>query len=73
MAQKSVLNMLTTVMFIKCGYVYENMMVNLKPSNIKLKNRMISIVKEITGCSDEIAVKKLENSNWNIADASQLR
>ena len=43
-AHKMVLNMITTCSMIKQGKVYENMMINLKPTNIKLKQRMINIV-----------------------------
>jgi N-acetylmuramic acid 6-phosphate etherase len=46
-AQKMVLNMISTAVMVKLGHVYENMMINLKPSNIKLKRRVISIVREI--------------------------
>lgn len=72
-AQKLVLNMLSTLLFVKSGYVYENMMINLKPSNIKLKNRMLGIVKEITGCSDETAEEKLAQSGWNLREACRSK
>lgn len=65
-AQKLVLNMLTTVSMIRCGYVYENMMINLKPTNIKLKNRMIGIVSDILKCADKEAEKQLQLNDWNI-------
>lgn len=67
-AQKLVLNMLTTISLVNCGYVYENMMVNLKPTNIKLKKRMVEIVCEILKCSHDEAEKKLEEYNWHIPD-----
>ena len=58
--------MLTTVSMIRCGYVYENMMINLKPTNIKLKNRMIGIVSDILKCADKEAEKQLQLNDWNI-------
>ena len=67
--QKIVLNMLSTMAMVRCGYVYENMMVNLRPTNIKLKARVIRIVREILSCSEEIAVAKLEDAAWNICKA----
>ena len=67
-AQKLVLNMISTLLFVKCGYVYENMMVNLKPSNVKLRARVISIVREILNCSCEEAEEKLEASGWSIPE-----
>ena len=65
-AQKLVLNMLSTVSLIRCGYVYENMMVNLKPSNEKLKKRMVRIVCSILDCDEQTARDRLESHHWNI-------
>jgi N-acetylmuramic acid 6-phosphate etherase len=50
----------------KSGKVYENLMINLSPSNEKLKLRVIRIVKEILSCSEEHAVKLLDANGWNI-------
>ncbi len=68
-AQKFVLNMLSTCAMVKSGYVYENLMINLKPSNIKLKKRMIGIVQEILKCDSENAERLLEENEWNIRKA----
>ena len=68
-AQKIVLNALTTCAMAKTGKVYENMMINLAPSNEKLKLRVIRITKEILGCSEEEAIAKLEANEWNIRRA----
>lgn len=70
-AQKIILNMLSTVAMIKLGNVYENMMINLRPTNEKLKRRMIRIVTEITGESEEESIKILEQSDWDIRTAVQ--
>ena len=68
-SQKIILNMLSTTAMVNCGYVYENMMINLKPSNVKLKNRMIGIVMDITGKSASEAEKLLDAADWNIRKA----
>ena len=65
-AQKLVLNMLSTTAMIKIGNVYENLMINLKAKNKKLKQRMISIVREIIGCDEDTARELLEKSEWDI-------
>lgn len=65
-AHKMVLNMISTCVMVKLGHVYENLMINLKPSNIKLKARVISIVREILGCEEEIATALLEKHGWSI-------
>jgi N-acetylmuramic acid 6-phosphate etherase len=65
-AHKMVLNMISTCVMVKLGHVYENLMINLKPTNIKLRARVISIVQEILGCQEEKAVELLEKHNWSI-------
>lgn len=70
-AQKLVLNMISTCAMVKSGYVYENLMINLKPTNVKLRGRMIRIVCDIKGCSAEEAERRLEASDWIIREAIQ--
>ena len=70
-AQKLILNMLSTVAMIKLGNVYENLMINLRPTNDKLTLRMVRIVTEISEVSEEEARNLLEKSNWNIRAAVQ--
>ena len=65
-AQKIILNMISTAAMVKCGYVYENLMINLKPTNKKLTRRMIGIVTEILGCDDVRAEELLNKYNWSI-------
>jgi N-acetylmuramic acid 6-phosphate etherase len=67
-----ILNMLSTGAMVRSGYVYENLMINLKPTNIKLRARVIRIVREITELSEDEALKLLEQSNWVIRDALKL-
>ena len=71
-AQKLVLNMLSTVSMIQNGYVYENMMINLRPSNVKLKGRVVRIVREITGLDEEKATDLLDRADWNIKKAIEI-
>jgi N-acetylmuramic acid 6-phosphate etherase len=68
-AQKLVLNMISTCAMIKTGKVYENMMINLRPSNQKLRARMIRIVCEIKGCDAETAEQLLNDHDWSIRRA----
>ena len=70
-AQKLVLNMLSTGAMIRSGYVYENLMINLQPSNIKLRQRMIGIVQDVAGVSAPEAEARLEAAEWNIRAAVQ--
>ena len=68
-AQKIVLNTLTTCAMTKTGKVYENMMINLSPSNEKLKRRVVRIVREILSCSEDEAITRLDKNDWNIKKA----
>ena len=70
--QKIVMNMLSTMTMVRCGCVYENMMINLQPTNIKLRGRVIGIVQEILGCTREEAEEKLKKADWNIRRAVQM-
>lgn len=68
-AHKMVLNMITTCAMTKIGNVYENLMINLRPTNDKLRDRTIRIVQEILACERDEAIEKLENNEWNIRRA----
>lgn len=72
-AQKIVLNMISTISMIKMGNVYQNLMINLRPQNIKLKKRMISIVSEILDCDFEKAEQLLEKNDWKIRDCVEKK
>ncbi len=68
-AHKMILNMISTAVMVKQGYVYENMMVNLKPTNIKLRRRMIGIVCDITGLDAKQSEALLEENGFSIPAA----
>ena len=58
-AQKLVLNMLSTGAMIRLGKTYGNLMVDVKASNAKLKERALGIVMTIAACSREEAADAL--------------
>jgi N-acetylmuramic acid 6-phosphate etherase len=58
-ATKLVLNMLTTGAFIRLGYVYGNLMVNVQPKNSKLVDRAQRIIASATGLSYDKAGEAL--------------
>ncbi|MBR2375301.1 MAG: N-acetylmuramic acid 6-phosphate etherase [Clostridia bacterium] len=72
-AQKFVLNMITTCAMVKTGKVYENMMVNLKPTNVKLKGRMCRIVADACGVSEEEALALLEEHGFVIREVLKAK
>jgi N-acetylmuramic acid 6-phosphate etherase len=65
-AQKLILNMLSTTAMIKIGKTYKNIMVDLKPTNIKLQQRAKRILMEITNVDLRTAEKILEKTNYNV-------
>lgn len=68
-ATKLVLNMLTTGVFIRRGYVWGNLMVNVQPKNSKLLDRAIRIISSATGASHEDAAHLLTASDNNVRAA----
>lgn len=68
-ATKLVLNMISTISMVRLGKVISNLMVDLNPSNIKLRDRAIRIVGELTGCQPEEARSALEKTGWVVKDA----
>jgi N-acetylmuramic acid 6-phosphate etherase len=68
-AQKLVLNMLSTGAMIKMGKVYQNLMVDLQPSNLKLVERAIGIITTITGVDSGAARRLLQESGYDVKSA----
>jgi N-acetylmuramic acid 6-phosphate etherase len=68
-AQKLVLNMITTTAMICLGKVYENMMIDLQMTNLKLRERAKRIVMIITGVSYDEATDYLTKSGFHVRTA----
>ena len=70
--QKMVLNMLSTGAMIKIGKTYENFMIDLMPTNEKLKDRAIRIVAEIAGVNNSKALQTLLECDWSVKTAIMM-
>ncbi|MFS0656865.1 N-acetylmuramic acid 6-phosphate etherase [Bacillus sp. 179-C3.3 HS] len=68
-AHKMILNMISTTVMIRQGKVYENLMVDVKVSNHKLKERAISIIQHVTNTSYEHATETLEAADLEVKTA----
>ena len=68
-ATKLVLNMITTGAMIRLGKTYGNLMVDLRATNNKLKDRSERIVIEVTGVSREEARKLLDEADKSVKTA----
>ena len=68
-ATKLVLNMLTTAAMVRVGKTYGNLMVDVRATNEKLKDRARRIVTIVTGLDYEGADKLLRRAHWNVKAA----
>lgn len=68
-AQKMILNMLSSGAMIRMGKTYENLMIDVDVSNLKLYNRALIMITEITGVSENEARTCLENSGKKVKTA----
>ena len=66
---KLVLNLITTLALARSGKVMSNLMIDLNPSNSKLRGRAIRIVRDLTGAEEAAARKALETNGWVIRQA----
>ena len=68
-ATKLILNIFTTLAMVQLGKVVSNLMVDVNPSNVKLRNRAVRIVCELTGVEEVTAKATLEKSGWVVKQA----
>jgi N-acetylmuramic acid 6-phosphate etherase len=68
-AQKMILNMVTTGLAVRSGRVYSNLRVDLEASSTKWAERQIAIVMEAGGCTRAVAKAALESCNHNCKTA----
>jgi len=69
-AQKVVLNLISTGIMLRLGRVYRGMMVNMPPTNAKLRRRAEIMVARISGCSETQAAGALEETEGDIKAAA---
>src|SRR5215472_5438964 len=71
-AQKVVLNLISSGIMLRLGRVYRGMMVNMPPTNAKLKRRAEAMVAQIAHCDPAHAARSLEEADGDIKTASLL-
>jgi N-acetylmuramic acid 6-phosphate etherase len=72
-ATKLILNLFTTLAMVRLGKVMSNLMIDVNPSNVKLRERAERIVRELTGVDSAAARGALERCGWVIKRALQFR
>lgn len=65
-AQKLVLNMISTGVMIRLGKTYGNLMVDVQPTNAKLRRRAVGIVRDAAGIDDAAAEEALAAANNDV-------
>jgi N-acetylmuramic acid 6-phosphate etherase len=68
-AQKMVLNMLTTASMARLGKTYGNLMVDVQPTNAKLRKRAIGIVRDAAGIPENDAMNALDAAGGEVKTA----
>lgn len=65
-AQKLALDRISTAAMVLSGKVIENLMVDVKPTSQKLKDRCVQIVHELSTLTEDEARRLLEVNSWNV-------
>jgi N-acetylmuramic acid 6-phosphate etherase len=68
-ATKLVLNMLSTAAMIRSGRTRGDLMVDLRPTNAKLRERAVRMVRDEAGIGEDEARARLEAAQWNVRKA----
>lgn len=71
-ATKIILNIFTTLAMVRLGKVMGNLMVDLQPSNEKLRARAVRIVQSLTGAAPAAARTALERTKWRVKRAMEM-
>jgi N-acetylmuramic acid 6-phosphate etherase len=71
-AQKIVLNLFSSAVMVQLGRVYLGMMVHMRASNTKLRQRAEGMVRQIVGCDAESASRYVEQAEGDVKTAVML-
>jgi N-acetylmuramic acid 6-phosphate etherase len=69
LAQKMVLTMITTAVFVRLGKTYENMMIDLMDTSAKLRERAKRVLMTVTGVEYEGAAAALQAAGGSVKTA----
>jgi N-acetylmuramic acid 6-phosphate etherase len=65
-AQKIALNSLSSALMVRLHKVYGNLMVDVVPSNAKLRRRAVRLVMQAAGADEAQAAQALDESGWRV-------
>ncbi len=72
-ATKLVLNTISTTLMVRLGKTYQNLMVDLRATNDKLRDRAIRIVMALTALDRAGATELLERAGWEVKTAAVMQ
>ncbi|MEK6703628.1 MAG: N-acetylmuramic acid 6-phosphate etherase [Planctomycetota bacterium] len=68
-ATKMTLNIISTTLMVRMGRVYENLMVDMRASNAKLRDRAARVISTLTGLDRGAAFALLDRADANVKTA----
>jgi N-acetylmuramic acid 6-phosphate etherase len=68
-AQKMVLNMLSTAIMVRLGKTYGNLMIDVRPTNAKLRVRAARLLGKVTGLDETASNRLLIAAGWEVKTA----
>jgi N-acetylmuramic acid 6-phosphate etherase len=68
-ATKVALNIISTGAMVRLGRVRGNLMIDVQPTNKKLRERAVRLVSQLSGCDAKNARERLERTGWNVRSA----
>ncbi|MDX2114301.1 MAG: N-acetylmuramic acid 6-phosphate etherase [Planctomycetota bacterium] len=71
-ATKLVLNMITTTLMVRLGKVHDNLMVDLRATNDKLRDRAARIVSSLTGLERAASLELLDRARGSVKHAALM-
>ena len=71
-AQKIVLNLFSSAVMVQLGRVYLGLMVHMRASNTKLRQRAEGMIRQIVGCDAEDAARLVEQAEGDVKTAVLL-
>lgn len=69
-AQKTALNLFSTLTMMRLGRTHDGLMVDMRPSNAKLRRRAVRMVQDIAGCDAEAAERALARCDGQVKAAT---
>src|SRR6516164_7842287 len=69
-AQKAALGILSSLVMIRLGHVYDGFMVDLRADNAKLRRRALQTLSAIAGCGEPEAADALDRAGGNLKKAA---